>query len=286
MRDEHMDAEGAQRALELGFLASPSTVELREPLLERYAAKDDVEGLARVLRQAVEMAPDDRELVNRMVEAQRRADRHVEGLEVLDRLVKTAPDDAELARARAALLTDLGRDEEALAALEAAYAESPEVAADLAQALERAVARAEPPEDRRLTLRLTEVLEQNGDIEGARARLAELVKETPKDRAVVKKLAELEERAGHWDGAVAAYRRLIPLEEGEALVEVTLRLTDACEHAGRFGDARGGLERALKVAPNSPDTPRMAARPIRSDRCQSRACTTRAQRGGSRTTSE
>jgi tetratricopeptide (TPR) repeat protein len=65
----------------------------------------------------------------------------------------------------------------------------------------------------------------------------------------VRRLAELEERAGHWDGAVVVYRRLIPLEEGDAQVATSLRFADACERAGRFGDARGGLERALRASP-------------------------------------
>jgi tetratricopeptide (TPR) repeat protein len=45
------------------------------------------------------------------------------------------------------------------------------------------------------------------------------------------------------------YRRLLSLEEGEALVGAALRLADACERADRLGDARGGLERALRAAP-------------------------------------
>ena len=47
----------------------------------------------------------------------------------------------------------------------------------------------------------------------------------------------------------ATYRRLVALEEGEAVVAIALKLADACERANRFGDARGGLERARLVAP-------------------------------------
>jgi tetratricopeptide (TPR) repeat protein len=39
------------------------------------------------------------------------------------------------------------------------------------------------------------------------------------------------------------------LEEGERAIEIALLLADACERAGRPGDARGALERARIVAP-------------------------------------
>src|SRR5262249_30623931 len=43
--------------------------------------------------------------------------------------------------------------------------------------------------------------------------------------------------------------RLVPLEDGERMIATALRLADACERAGRLGDARGGLERARMAAP-------------------------------------
>ena len=39
------------------------------------------------------------------------------------------------------------------------------------------------------------------------------------------------------------------MDEGEAAVEVVLRLADACDKTGRPGDARTALERALTLAP-------------------------------------
>jgi len=67
---------------------------------------------------------------------------------------------------------------------------------------------------------------------------------------VLRLLGRIEEHAQNWDGVTATYRRLIALEEGDALVEIALRLADACERGGRFGDARGALERARLAAPH------------------------------------
>jgi predicted Zn-dependent protease len=93
------------------------------------------------------------------------------------------------------------------------------------------------------------VLPRAGDTDRARVILADLVKHDPKDREALHALAAIEEAQGKWDAASAAYRRLVALEEGHAVVEIALRLADACERAGRVGDARGGLERARMVAP-------------------------------------
>jgi len=98
-----------------------------------------------------------------------------------------------------------------------------------------------------LTLRLIKVLEETGDLDGARARLAEVVKQSPKDVAVLWRLAALESRAEHWPQAANAYRQLVQLEQGERLVRAALELADVCERGGRLSEARYGLERALNV---------------------------------------
>src|SRR5207248_2911974 len=83
------------------------------------------------------------------------------------------------------------------------------------------------------------------------AVLVDLLKHDAKDRDALRGLARLEESAERWDAASATYRRLVALEEGAAVVETALRLADACERAGRLGDARGGLERARIAAPGN-----------------------------------
>lgn len=252
LRTDQGDEDGARRALELGFVASPTTPELRDPLLERYAAAEDWAGAARVLRDAVRVVPNDRELLGRLIEAHQRAGEAAAALEILDALPTDMASDPDVSRARAALLSDVGRDDEAVQALEAAFGVDADAAWDLIAALERAISRADAERARALALRLAEVFERTGDIEAARVRLGELGKQLPKDREVVRRLAELEARAERWDAASMAYRKLIALEEGDALTEAALALSDACERAGRFGDARGGLERAIKLAPQEP----------------------------------
>ena len=251
LRSDQGDEAGAERALELGFIASPTTVELRDPLLERYAAREDWAGAARVLRDAIRVVPNDHDLLGRLIDAHRCGGESSVALEILDSLGDMTAD-PQVSRARAALLSDVGRDEEAVQVLEQAFSVDADAAHDLVPALERAIANAEADRGRELALRLAEVLEQSGDVEAARAQLGELGKQVPKDREVARRLAELEGRAERWDAASMAYRKLIALEEGDALTEAALALAEACDRAGRFGDARGGLERAHKLAPREP----------------------------------
>jgi tetratricopeptide (TPR) repeat protein len=107
----------------------------------------------------------------------------------------------------------------------------------------------EPPRARTARLRLGEILAHTGKVDRARAILGELVKGDGRDRDALRALAALEERAESWDAASATYRRLVAVEDPEAVVDTALRLANACERAGRLGDARGGLERARMVAP-------------------------------------
>lgn len=253
LRREQGDSAGEERALSLAFNADPTNAELREELVRRAGERGDAAALAAVLSRSVEAGETDPELVGRLIEAHQAAGEQERALALLETLLEQQGASAALYERRAALLSELGREDEALEDLERAYAASGSVPGALLEALEHAVARAEPPRDRELTLRWVEVLEQAGDVAGARGRLDELTKENPDDRDALHRLAELEERTENWTGAVNAYRRLIAAEQGDGLVDAALKLADACERAERAGDARGGLERALQAAPDHPE---------------------------------
>jgi golgin subfamily B member 1 len=164
---------------------------------------------------------------------------------------------AALLGARSSIRATMGESDGALEDLEAAFALEPEPYAEaLGRRLEEACAAASAASEvelvRNLRLRQAHVLAFAGDSERARAILAELVKQDPRDREALETLANLEVALERWDAASATLRRLVGIEEGEAAVEAALRLADACERAGRPGDARGALERARLVAPQHP----------------------------------
>jgi predicted Zn-dependent protease len=119
--------------------------------------------------------------------------------------------------------------------------------------MERARAAAEADGDataeRTLRLQIAASRAEMGDLDGARALVTELVRREPRDREALRLLARIEERGERWDAATVAYRRLMPLEDGDLAVDTALRLADACERAGRLADARGALERARTSAP-------------------------------------
>ncbi|HMR74909.1 MAG TPA: tetratricopeptide repeat protein, partial [Polyangiaceae bacterium] len=246
-RRELMDEEGVERALELGFVACPDNADLREPLLQRCAELGDYSRATRLLAQAA-LHSSDRTLVTQLVEMALQANESEAALETLQRLIEAEPQDAELTLSQAQLLEAADRVEEAVSAYEAAAELGVDVSAPLSSVLERAILRAEPPLDRELSLKLVQLYEGAGNTDAARVRLSEMLKESPADASLWHRLAEMEVAGGHWDGAATAYRKLIALTEGDDLVNTALWLAHSCEQAGRPGDARGGLERALSDA--------------------------------------
>jgi tetratricopeptide (TPR) repeat protein len=253
LREELGDREGAERALESSFSANPRDSSLRDLLIVRYTEREDYSKVAGLLNVSLRERTGDARLLDRLVEAYRSADQPDAALKALDTFMSTSAADATLLRKRAQLLGELSRDAEAVGALEEAYSLDESLAGDLIEALERTIARAEPPEDRNLTLRLVELLEAAGDAHGARARLNEFVRESPGDVEALRRLAELSTRTGNAEHAVETLSKLVEAESGDELVRDALRLADACEQLGRPEDARAGLERALSVDRRRPD---------------------------------
>ncbi|MEP7050115.1 MAG: tetratricopeptide repeat protein [Pseudomonadota bacterium] len=246
LREEQGDSDGAERALMLGFEANPRDSSLRDLLLLRFTEREEYARAAELLSRALRERPDERKLLERLVEAHRAAQDPEAALAVVEDLIRTEPENADFHRKRAVVLADLGRDDESVVAFERAYGTDASVVGELIEAIERAIVRAEPPEEARLTLRLVEVFESSGDLAGARLRLAAFVRANPNDLSALRRLASLEARTGNVEGAIETLAQLVDAERGDALIETALRYSEACELGGRIVDSRGALERALE----------------------------------------
>jgi tetratricopeptide (TPR) repeat protein len=296
LRAAEGNPEAAERALEIGYRANPSSkvlfgrlessyraanateklAELKElearsvtdpvarvarlrDVAELYTKLPDHARAARVLAEAFAAKSTDLALAGDLVAALVRAGDLPAAVTTLTDALELAKDDAgqraTLLLERANLRLELQKDDEAAADLMAvARLGVINVARALDVELERVRARAEARGDgaieRSMRLELATVRAEALDLDGARPLVAELLRKEPKDRDALRLLARIEERAERWDAATVAYRRLIPLEEGDLAVDTALRLADACERAGRLADARGALERTRSAAPH------------------------------------
>ncbi|MEZ4299264.1 MAG: hypothetical protein R3B70_30220 [Polyangiaceae bacterium] len=230
----------------------------------RQRAKD-ANGAADVLEEALALDPRERDVLLALIDACEALSDPARAIRGVTLAMEATPDDAWLPRARANLHAETGRRDRALADLALAHdlhtrSGAPDQSSDIATAylvaLDEAAARVQTgsalPDDkpeRELRLLVADLAARLGDLERARTQLSDLLRKDGKDKGALRALAALEDAAGNWDAASAVYRRLLSLEEGDALVDAALRLADACERADRLGDARGGLERALRAAP-------------------------------------
>jgi tetratricopeptide (TPR) repeat protein len=252
IREEQGDEAAVERALELACVASPEDPALLEGLIGKLEARGESARAARLIASALATNPGNPELLARLAEASAAAGDHEQALEALNGLLEVNPDDVSRLRQRAAMLAELGKELDGLSDLERAYALDPTVRVEFVAALEQAAARAEPPEDGVLALKLVDVLEASGELENARARLADFLAHKPEDLAGFRRLATLDQRLGNAEEALITLERLAALETGSGLVEVALALADAAEKAERLDTARSALERALEVDPEHP----------------------------------
>ena len=221
---------------------------------------NDAARAAEVLRRARAEAQEDvgilGELVETLAASGNKAGAALELTLAIDWFGDESPATAALLEHRAALRGELGDEDGALFDLEHAFRVGGAVYAPaVILLLEGLVSSAWESGDasrwRAMRLRLAEMLALTGDPDQARLLLADLLKHDAKDRDALRALARLEDRAEKWDAASATYRRLVALEDRENVVDTALHLATACERAGRFGDARGGLERARMVSPTN-----------------------------------
>ena len=227
----------------------------------------DPQSAARALALAREVTPEDPSLlyehVNALVDAGDAAGAAAALGVAIEQPTEDTARRAALLGARASIRVTMGEGEGALEDLEAAFALEPEPYASalgtrLENACQAAAAGGDTVAVRSLRLRQANVLPFAGESERARGILAELVKHEPKDREALETLANLEVALERWDAASATLRRLVGIVEGDAAIDAALRLADACERAGRPGDARGALERARLVSPqHAAVTPRL-----------------------------
>lgn len=245
------DDAGAEQALELGFEACPSDAELRELLFTRFQQEGNAARVAWVLELSMPEHPEDPELLERLIAAERAAGELDRALAELDRFMKTQPVDASLYRTRAGLLADLGRELDAVGALEEAHELDPSVGEELIQAMERALQTISGEDAQRVLLRLVDVLESSGNAEAARERLAELHQNDPSNQAILARLAALDAGLGQLDQAVDELSRLAELAEGAGLVQVALDLAEISAKLGRMEPARGVVTRALQIDPEN-----------------------------------
>jgi tetratricopeptide (TPR) repeat protein len=251
LREQLSDPAGAERALVLGFFACPSDAELCDELCRRYGDRGEQARVAEVLERALSERPDDKKLLEQLIEAQRAAGRAEQALSALEQFLRRHASEASLYRVRASLLSELGRDEDAVEDLERVSAHDPAARAKLIEVLERAMDRSDSPRRVPMALRLVEILEQNGDAEGARQRLAELSREVPGNTAVLEQLAAFEMRLGNLDGAIDAYTQLAESAEGSALSKAALSVAELCQRAEKPEQARPLLERAMEADPQN-----------------------------------
>ena len=285
------DRVGAESAIERGFTACPTSTRLRGMLVRQYTENQswhklaeihvrdaeaepnvaqrtdqlraaarmvgeqalDVRGAGAILARAYDLDPTNRGLLAERVDTLTAIGDYVGASGYLTRAIEMAPEEASLYYTRAKLHDVLGRQDAMLLDLEAAHAKSKgEYATELEGGLEKvASAMTAGAASRSLRLRQVEVLLEMRNLDRASTVANDLARVYTNDIEVLRALASIEERRGDTLAAITACKRLAEVEDRSLLPALALRLCSLSENAGRLGEARGVLERALALDPEN-----------------------------------
>jgi tetratricopeptide (TPR) repeat protein len=229
----------------------------REAAALHRDALADAPRAARTLAAALALTPDDPALLAELVAAHLAADALDDALTHVDAALARGaegPARATLLQARAELHGRRSDDEAVLRDLEEAYAlvgvdAAGTLTSGLAVAIERAAARGALDAERPLTFRLVAVLEAHGASVRARDALAAWLARVPNDVEALRAALALDATGERWAAVVDACNQLVQLEEGEAQIDVALRLDAAGAALGQPDLARAGLEHVFFAQP-------------------------------------
>jgi tetratricopeptide (TPR) repeat protein len=206
---------------------------------------------AEALRRARALAPEDLELLKELtvalsVSGQRDA-AVAEVAAALDALEGGEAARPSLLRLRAGLSLAAGGEAEAVADLEQAVSlgdrgATAELLAALEQRRVKAASSHDAAAERQVTLRLCELLSSTGEADRSRDVLASWAERHPEDHDALRALLTLDAARGAWEPVAHTAHKLLAVEQGEARIQVALRLAEACGHLGQPDAARGPLE--------------------------------------------
>jgi len=212
-----------------------------------------------IMQRARVLAPDDINLLGDLAESLISSSRYEEAMRELSvALADDALDQSSrltLLCLRAQLYLAIDDSESAVADLENAYSSNQAaiIGSKLVQALESRLTQIHQQSDtaveRRVLLRLQEVLILLNEKERARALIVQWVEHHPTDTAALWAVAQIDESVEQWERAAGAYQRLAQIEEGPAQAEAAIRLLQTCVRAGYPAEARIGVELACERMP-------------------------------------
>src|SRR5690606_3795938 len=108
---------------------------------------------------------------------------------------------------------------------------------------------ADETNERRVVIRLSQVLPEVGQAYDALETLASWLREHPTDAEVARHLGQLSEELEDWGTASFAFARLVDASEGAERRDAVLRFADAAERAGTAMVARSALDAVLRENP-------------------------------------